>query len=105
MEPPFRQLPGVLSVESGYTGGVEKNPRYEDVAGGKTGHAEAVRIHFDPTRIRYDDLLAVFWRQIDPTDAGGQFVDRGRQYRPAIFVHDAAQRRAAEASLARKAES
>ena len=98
MEPPFEKLPGVLSVTSGYTGGPETGPSYSEVSSGRTGHVEAVRVVFDPTRISYEYLLKVFWRQIDPTDDGGQFADRGKQYRTAVFVHDKAQRALAEAS-------
>jgi methionine-S-sulfoxide reductase len=98
MEPPFERLPGVRSVVAGYTGGEKASPTYEEVSSGSTGHAEAVQITFDPAVIRYSDLLEVYWRSIDPTDAGGQFADRGGQYRPAIFVHSAAQREAAERS-------
>jgi peptide methionine sulfoxide reductase msrA/msrB len=105
MEPPFEKLEGVLAVTSGYSGGSEPDPTYEQVSSGTTGHAEAVQVRYDPARISYETLLAVFWRQIDPTDAGGQFVDRGRQYRSAIFVHDDAQRKAAEASKAALAAS
>jgi peptide methionine sulfoxide reductase msrA/msrB len=100
MEPPFEKLPGVGEVISGYTGGRKANPTYEEVSAGGTGHAEAVEVHYDPDRVSYQELLDVFWRQIDPTDAGGSFVDRGTQYRSAIFVHDAEQRRLAEASKA-----
>ncbi len=98
MEPSFAGLPGVLEVVSGYTGGKTANPTYEDVCAGNTGHAEAVRVRFDPAVIRYEELLDLFWRNIDPTDGGGQFADRGNQYRSAIFYHDAAQKAAAEAS-------
>ncbi len=98
MEPPFEKLPGVASVTSGYTGGPEKSPTYKAVSYGRTGHVEAVEVKFDPTVISYDYLLEVFWRQIDPTDDGGQFADRGKQYKTAIFVHDEAQRKLAEAS-------
>ena len=98
MEPPFEKLPGVKSVTSGYTGGKAKAPSYGEVSSGRTEHVEAVQVEFDSTRISYEYLLKVFWRQIDPTDDGGQFADRGRQYRTAIFVRDAAQRELAEAS-------
>ncbi len=98
MEPPFEKLPGVVRVTSGYTGGPEKAPSYKEVSSGRTGHVEAVQIEYDPTEISYDYLLKVFWRQINPTDAGGQFADRGTQYETAIFAHDKAQREAAEAS-------
>jgi peptide methionine sulfoxide reductase msrA/msrB len=98
VEHPFEKLPGVAQVISGYTGGSEKDPSYEQVSSGRTGHAEAIQILYDPAKVSYQTLLDVFWRQIDPTDDGGQFVDRGRQYRTAIFYHDEEQRRLAEAS-------
>ncbi len=85
MEPPFEKLAGVKEVISGYTGGTVKNPTYEQVSSGTTGHVEAVQVIFDPKRISYQQLLDVFWRQVDPTDAGGQFVDRGDQYKSVIF--------------------
>ena len=100
-ESDFEKLPGVLKVVSGYTGGTEVNPSYAEVSAGKTGHTEAVQIYFDPSRISYTQLLDRFWRHIDPTDAGGQFVDRGSQYRSAIFYHDTEQKRSAESSKAR----
>jgi peptide methionine sulfoxide reductase msrA/msrB len=105
VEAPFEKVDGVVSVVSGYTGGHKKDPTYHEVSGGGTGHAEAVQVHYDPARIGYEDLLEVFWRQIDPTDAGGQFVDRGDQYRSEIFYHDDGQKAAAEASRRRLAES
>ena len=98
MEPPFEKLPGVRSVVSGYIGGHVANPTYKQVSAGGTGHAEAVEIRYDPTRISYEQLLYVFWRNIDPLVADRQFCDRGAQYRAAIFVHDDVQRAAAEAS-------
>ncbi|MGB5064772.1 MAG: peptide-methionine (S)-S-oxide reductase MsrA, partial [Candidatus Competibacter sp.] len=98
MEPPFEPLPGVISVTSGYTGGHKANPTYEEVSAGGTGHAEAVEIVYDPARISYTQLLDIFWRNIDLLDAGGQFCDRGQQYRPAIFYHDDEQKRLAEES-------
>jgi peptide-methionine (S)-S-oxide reductase len=101
MEAPFERLPGVLSVESGYTGGTTRNPTYEEVSSGATGHAEAVRILYDPSRIAYDRLLDVFWRNVDPTDMGGQFCDRGSQYRSEIFVTTEEQRDRAIASKER----
>jgi hypothetical protein len=85
MEPPFEKLEGVKAVISGYTGGTKENPTYEEVSSGTTGHAEAVEVIYDPDKVSYETLLSVFWRQIDPTDGGGQFVDRGSQYRAAIF--------------------
>lgn len=105
MEPPFEKLDGVYQVTSGYTGGHVENPTYEQVSAGNTGHVEAVEIEFDPRILSYSDLLEVFWRQINPTDAGGQFVDRGPSYVSAIFVLDEEQRREAEASKRRLEES
>ncbi len=99
MEPPFRKLPGVLSVVSGYTGGQKEHPTYQEVCSGRTGHAEAVEILFDPRRVSYETLLKIFWRSVDPTDPDGQFADRGSQYRTAIFYHDEEQRRLAEESV------
>ena len=100
MEPPFDALPGVQATISGYTGGTLAQPTYEQVSGGGTGHAEAIEVRYDPAQVSYEQLLEVFWRNIDPTSGDGQFCDRGHQYRPAIFPLDAAQRAAAEASLA-----
>lgn len=100
MEAPFEEVPGVISVVSGYTGGHVKNPTYEQVCRHETGHVEAVQIQFDADRLSYSDLLEVFWRQVDPTDSGGQFVDRGEPYASAIFVHDDRQQLLAEQSLA-----
>lgn len=99
-ESDFRSVPGVLAVVPGYTGGAQAHPTYADVCSGKTGHAEAVQVVYDPDRVRYETLLECFWRMIDPTDAGGQFVDRGSQYRTAIFYHDENQKRLAEQSRA-----
>ena len=90
---------------SGYSGGPEKNPTYQQVSSGATGHTEVVQIKYDPTRIRYDELLQVFWMSMNPTDAGGQFADRGSQYRPEIFVHNAEQRTIAKASKKALTES
>ena len=101
MEGPFEKLPGVLSVTSGYTGGRKPNPTYGEVGSGTTGHAEAVQVVFDRRRVTYEQLLEVFWRNIDPLSADGQFCDRGSQYRSAVYFHDAAQRAAAEASRAK----
>jgi peptide methionine sulfoxide reductase msrA/msrB len=98
MEPPFEKLEGVVSVTSGYTGGKETGPSYREVSSGRTGHVEAVQVKYDPTVISYEYLLKVFWRQIDPTDDGGQFADRGKQYRTAIFAIDREQRELAESS-------
>ncbi|MCX7817807.1 MAG: peptide-methionine (S)-S-oxide reductase MsrA [Kiritimatiellae bacterium] len=96
----FRQTPGVLRVVSGYTGGTTTNPTYREVCSGRTGHAEAVQITYDPAKVRYEDLLEVFWRAHDPTQLNRQGNDVGTQYRSAIFVHDERQRAAAEASKA-----
>ena len=101
MEPPFDNLEGVLSTTSGYAGGHLKNPTYQEVSAGGTGHAEVVQVVYDPTKVSFDELLDVFWRNIDPTAKDRQFCDRGSQYRSAIFYHDEEQRRAAEASRAR----
>lgn len=100
MEHPFDELDGVVSVTSGYTGGHKADPTYEEVSSGTTGHAEAVQVVFDPSRVTYQKLLDVFWRNIDPTAVDRQFCDVGRQYRSAIFVHGDEQRRLAEASKA-----
>jgi len=98
MEPPFEKLEGVREVISGYTGGHKPNPTYKEVSGGGTGHIEVVQVIYDPEKITYAELLEVFWRQIDPTDPDGQFVDRGRQYRAAVFYHNEEQKRLAEKS-------
>jgi peptide methionine sulfoxide reductase msrA/msrB len=98
MEPPFEKLEGVVEVVAGYSGGRVENPTYEQVSSGRTGHAEAVQVVYDPAKISYEELLKVFWRNIDPTDRGGQFSDRGSQYRTAIFYHDDEQRQKAEES-------
>lgn len=95
MEPPFEKLAGVVSVTSGYTGGHKKNPTYEEVTAGGTGHAESVQIMFDPARISYAKLLDVFWHNIDPTVRDRQFCDVGSQYRSAIFFHTPEQRQIA----------
>ena len=100
MEPPFDALEGVLATTSGYTGGRLARPTYEQVTTGGTGHVEAVHVLFDPARVPYAKLLEVFWRNVDPLDAGGQFCDRGESYATAIFAQDAGQRRLAEASKA-----
>ena len=98
MEHPFEKLDGVTQVVSGYTGGDKENPTYSEVSSGLTGHVEAVQITFDPNKTSYSELLDVYWRQIDPTDAGGSFADRGQQYRSAIFYHDQNQKMIAERS-------
>ena len=96
MEPPFDKLDGVVSTTSGYTGGKKAGATYEEVSAGGTGHYEAVRVVYDPQKVSYDKLLDVFWHNVDPVDAGGQFCDRGASYRTAVFAHDAEQKRAAE---------
>jgi peptide-methionine (S)-S-oxide reductase len=98
MEPPYDRLDGVLATTSGYTGGSKVDPTYEEVSRGGTGHAEAVQVSYDPAKVSYAQLLEVFWHNVDPLDAGGQFCDRGDQYRTAIFVQDEEQRRLAEQS-------
>lgn len=97
-EADFEKLPGVVKVISGYTSGHKENPSYEEVSSGTTGHAEAIQVSYDPSKITYEKLLDFFWKHIDPTDSGGQFVDRGPQYRSAIFYHDEQQKRLAEKS-------
>lgn len=105
MEPPFDKLDGVIATISGYMGGHTDNPTYEQVTSGTTGHAEVIQIHYDPSRVDYQALLEVFWMNINPTDAGGQFVDRGSQYRPVIFYHDTEQKQLAEQSRSELAVS
>lgn len=95
MEAPFDKLPGVVSVTAGYTGGHSKNPTYKEVSAGGTGHAEAVQVVYEPSKISYSALLAVFWRNIDPTVTDRQFCDVGHQYRAAIFYRGEGQRKAA----------
>jgi len=99
-ESDFEKVDGVVEVVSGYTGGDEENPTYEQVSSGTTGHYESVQVYYDPLKISYTELLDVFWRHVNPTDAGGQFVDRGPQYRSAIFYHDEEQKALAEKSKA-----
>jgi len=98
IEAAFDKTDGVVEAVSGYTGGTKENPTYEEVSTGKTGHLEAVQVTYDPSKVTYSDLLDIFWRQIDPTDGGGQFADRGSQYRTAVFYHTDEQRRIAEES-------
>ena len=98
MEPPFEKLEGVKEVISGYTGGQKENPTYEEVSSGSTGHVESIQVTYDTSKITYAKLLDVFWKQINPTDAGGQFADRGSQYRSIIFYHNDEQKRLAEKS-------
>lgn len=103
MQPPFQKLKGVVKVTAGYAGGTGQNPTYEDY--GRKGYIEAVQITYDPSLVSYSDLLDVFWRQINPTDPGGQFGDRGREYSSAIFYHNAEQKKLAENSKSALAES
>ena len=103
MEKPFDKVEGVISTTSGYTGGAELAPTYEQVSSHATSHYEALRVVYDPARVSYDRLLEVFWHNVDPTQADGQFCDHGDQYRTAIFTSDPAERAAAEASRARAA--
>jgi peptide-methionine (S)-S-oxide reductase len=98
MEPPYDKLEGVLSTISGYAGGHVPNPTYEEVTAGGTGHRESLQVVYDPERVSYQELLDVFWRNVDPLDDGGQFCDRGFSYTTAIFARDQEQARAAEAS-------
>ena len=98
MEPPYDKLDGVSATISGYIGGSTADPTYQEVSAGGTGHAEAVQVTYDPAKVSYEELLEVFWRNVDPLDGGGQFCDRGDQYRTGIFVHDDEQRRLAAAS-------
>jgi peptide methionine sulfoxide reductase msrA/msrB len=99
-EADFEKVKGVVKVVSGYTGGKTPDPSYEQVCGGTTGHVEAVQVYYDPSEVTYEKLLEVFWTHVDPTDAEGQFVDRGPQYRSAIFYHDGEQKRLAERTKA-----
>jgi peptide-methionine (S)-S-oxide reductase len=100
-ESDFDKVAGVVSTTSGYTGGTFANPTYQQVSAGGTGHAESVELRFDPKVVTYDQLLDVYWHNVDPFSAHGQFCDFGEQYRPVIWVHNAAQRAAAEKSKAR----
>ena len=105
MEPPFDKVEGVHSTTSGYAGGKVENPSYQQVSAGVTGHTEVIQVVYDPERVTYEELLEVFWTNIDPLDGGGQFCDRGSQYRTAIFFEGEKQRRTAEASKQRLTES
>jgi peptide-methionine (S)-S-oxide reductase len=100
MESEFTSEPGVLSTEVGFTGGHVANPTYEQVSGGKTGHREALKVTYDPTQTTYEHLLTIFWNNIDPLDATGQFCDKGEQYKAALFVATPEEKNAAEASAA-----
>ncbi|MBI2295061.1 MAG: peptide-methionine (S)-S-oxide reductase MsrA [Betaproteobacteria bacterium] len=100
MEEAYDPVPGVISTISGYMGGKTKNPTYEQVSSGRTGHAEIVQVEYDPSKVSYAKLLEVFWRNVDPIQKDGQFCDHGSQYRTAIFFHDDEQKKLAEASKA-----
>ena len=100
MEPPYDRIPGVDATISGYTGGRTANPTYEQVSSGRTGHAEAVQVIYDPKKVTYEKLLDIFWHNVDPTVKDQQFCDHGNQYRTAIFYQNEEQRKAAEASKA-----
>lgn len=103
VESDFESVRGVISAESGYTGGAQANPTYKQVSKGGSGHYEAVRISYDPNQISYEQILSLFFRSVDPTDAGGQFCDRGESYRTAIFVENGEQQRIAQAQKAKAA--
>ena len=105
VESDLEKIPGVLSVVSGYSGGTTKKPTYKQVSSGKTGHIESVRVTFDPEKISYQKLLESFWKIVDPTDQGGQFVDRGHQYSTAIFFHNQKQKKIALKSKKQLQES
>lgn len=98
MEPPFEQLEGVVNVRAGYSGGTEAEATYDQVSGGRTGHYEAVEVQYDPQKISYAELVETFWHQIDPTDSGGQFADRGSHYKTAIFFQNDEEKQAAQKS-------
>ncbi|MBU0943842.1 MAG: peptide-methionine (R)-S-oxide reductase MsrB [Proteobacteria bacterium] len=98
MEPPFEQLAGVIDVQAGYSGGTKEEATYEQVSAGRTNHYEAVQVRYDPAKISYGELVEVFWHQIDPTDSGGQFADRGSQYKTAIFYQNDKEKEVAQAS-------
>jgi len=101
MEVPYQELDGVLATTAGFMGGHVEDPTYDEVSAGGTGHAEVVQVRYEPERVSYPELLAVYWRNVDPFDAGGQFCDRGSSYRAEIFFHDERQRRLAVESRER----
>lgn len=105
MQPVFDQKSGVVSTAVGYTGGKKENPTYEEVSTGKTGHIEAIEVTYDPSKVTYADLIETYWRTIDPTDQGGQFSDRGTQYKTAIFYRDEEEKRIALESKEKLAKS
>jgi len=105
VEADFEKVPGVVEVVSGFAGGEKANPTYKEVSSGTTGHVETVQVYYDPSRVTYEELLEVFWKHIDPTDPGGQFVDRGEQYRSVIFYHDEEQKRSEERRVGKECRS
>ena len=105
MQPPFDKTKGVVATVVGYTGGKEKNPTYEQVSSSQTGHRESIQVKYDPAQVSYEQLLDVFWHGFDPTQANGQFADIGPQYRAAIFYHSEEQKRLAEESKRKLAQS
>ncbi len=104
VEEAFDKLPGVLATTSGYTGGTVENPTYQDVSAGSTGHFEAVKVEYDPSKVTFDRLLETFWQNIDPFDAAGQFCDKGDSYKSAVFIENDQERQLAEAGTARISE-
>lgn len=105
IEAAFEALPGVVQAINGYAGGQEENPTYEQVCSGRTGHQEAVQVHYDSTKVSYKNILDNFFNYIDPTDSGGQYVDRGYQYTTSIFYHDEIQKKDAEAKIHQLSQS
>ena len=105
IEPPFEKLDGVISAVSGFSGGQQENPSYNEVASGRTNHLEVVQVTFDPAKVSYETLLATYWRQFDPTDDGGSFVDRGHQYTSAVYYTTQEQKQTAEQTKAGLAAS
>lgn len=103
-ESDFDKVPGVIATVSGYTGGASANPTYEAVSSGRTGHVEVVQVTFDPAKVSYKQLLDVYWKNVDPFDANGQFCDKGSQYRPVIYTHSTEQKKLAEESKAQAAK-
>jgi len=105
MQPVYDKLEGIVSTTVGYTGGAKPDPTYEEVSTGTTGHAEAIEVTYDPSKISYAELLKAFWQSIDPTDPRGQFADQGSQYRTAVFYHNEEQKKLALASKEKLAQS
>jgi len=105
MQPPFDHVPGIVKTTVGYMGGSVPNPTYDQICTGTTGHYEVIQVEYDSSKISYDKLLNVYWKNVDPTNSQGQFADLGPQYQPVIFVHNEAQKKAAEASRKALADS